>query len=307
MNQAGLHSEYTAALVDSLQGADEAALARGYELGRRALVHGLGVLDMAALSHQALLEILREKRLSQEGLTVLESARNLFAEALTPFEMTHRGYQETNVALRRLNESLEEGVKRIAHVLHGEAAQLLAVVYIALDDLSRDLPPGERKKIQKVREFLDQIEADLRRLSHELHPTVLDDLGLTPALEFLAKGVSQRTGLAVRVESDLTGRLPGAVEMALYRIVQEAVNNASKHARARQVKVQVRREPRQIRCSVRDDGAGFDVSEALARKGERGLGFIGIRERLNTLGGTVEISSQPGSGTEVSVSIPLKD
>src|SRR5258705_411491 len=83
-----------------------------------------------------------------------------------------------------------------------EAGQLPAAVYIALDELARDFPPGERKRIQKIREYLDQIEADLRRLSHELHPTVLDDLGLVAALEFLAKGVSRRTGLRVSVESD---------------------------------------------------------------------------------------------------------
>src|SRR5207237_3141003 len=124
--------------------------------------------------------------------------------------------KRSQAALRRLNQTLEEEAKRIAHALHDEAAQLLASVYIALEGVSRDLPPSAGRKLQKVKTLLDPIEAHLRQLAHELRPTILDDLGLVPALEFLAQGVSQRAKLQVTVVGPQVGRLPTSVETALY-------------------------------------------------------------------------------------------
>src|SRR3989449_3705797 len=111
-------------------------------------------------------------------------------------------------------------------------------------------------RLQGVRELLDQIEEQLRHLSHELRPPILDDLGLGPALEFLAEGVSRRTGLRITVEGGNGNRLPGVIETALYRVVQEALNNVSKHARATRVQIRVWRTDKLIRCSVSDDGRG---------------------------------------------------
>lgn len=214
--------------------------------------------------------------------------------------------QRVETALRRLNETLEQESRRIAHALHDQAGQLLAAVDIALDEFAHELPPSAQPHLQEVKGLLDQIETQLRHLSHELRPTILDDLGLVPALEFLAEGVSARTGLAVTVDGPTTGRLPLAIETALYRTVQEALTNVTKHAQAKCVSVQIMREDRRLRCTIRDDGIGFDVSAVLARKGERGLGLIGIRERLDALGGRLRITSAPGQGTELAITIPLE-
>lgn len=214
--------------------------------------------------------------------------------------------QRVETALRHLNETLEQESRRIAHALHDEAGQLLAAVDIALDEFARELPPPAQPHLEEVKALLDQIEAQLRHVSHELRPTVLDDLGLVPALEFLAEGVSTRTGLSITVEGPTTGRLPLAVETALYRTVQEALTNVTKHAQAKSVSVQVKRENRRLRCTIRDDGIGFDVSAVQARKGERGLGLIGIRERLDALGGRLQITSAPGRGTELAITVPLE-
>ncbi len=219
-------------------------------------------------------------------------------------DITERKWAEK--ALHRLNEMLEEEAKRIARALHDEAGQLLATVHIALAEVARELPPPVRKRLQEVRGLLNQIEGQLRHLSHELRPTILDDLGLCPALEFLAQGVSTRTGLLITVKGSTEGRLPLSIETALYRIVQEALTNISKHARATRVRIQFQRAARRIRCVVRDDGIGFDVPSVLHRKGEQGLGLIGIRERLNALGGTLQITSAPGRGTELLITIPLE-
>ena len=96
------------------------------------------------------------------------------------------------------------------------------------------------------------------------------------------------------------------MEMALYRVVQKALANVAKHARATHVRVRVQKTPQAVQCSILDDGIGFDVSAVLDRKGERGLGLIGIRERLNTLGGTLSITSDLGRGTELLVTVPLE-
>ncbi len=209
-------------------------------------------------------------------------------------------------ALRRLNQMLEEEAKRIAHALHDEAGQLLASAHIALDEAVRQLPSSSQECLQKVKHLLDQGEEQLRRLAHELRPTILDDLGLTAALEFLADGVSKRTGLTIAVKGSTQGRLPPSVETALYRIIREALTNAARHAKATRVEIALQPEDGAVRCFIRDNGIGFDGNAVLVRGGERGLGLIGIRERLNALGGSLEIASVPGQGTELRVMTPLE-
>ena len=301
-----IEGQFKAALEDYLRKPEEAVLARAYELGRQCLASGLGVLDMTALQHRALMAALDGARTPEECISKIKAAETFMVEGLAPFEMIHRGVREANSALLRLNETLEEEVKRIAHLLHDEAGQLLAAVHISIDDVVRELPPAAREHMKKVREFLGQIEVQLRRLSHELRPTVLDDLGIFPAIEFLIGGVAKRTGLSITLEGSEIGRFPTSIETALYRIVQEAVNNVSRHAQASRVSIQLQREAQAIRCSIRDDGIGFDVPSVLAKRGERGLGLIGIRERLNALNGTLEINSSPGRGTELNILIPLE-
>ena len=110
-------------------------------------------------------------------------------------------------------------------------------------------------------------------------------------------GVSRRIGIPVVVEGSTGGRLPPGIEIALYRIAQEALNNVTKHARASRVVLQLDRQAQSIGCVICDNGVGFEVSVVLSRRGERGLGLMGISERLSTLGGKMEIISSPGKGT----------
>ncbi|TLY28606.1 MAG: hypothetical protein E6K63_07675 [Nitrospirae bacterium] len=298
-----LEDQYTAALRDSIRGVGEPALQQAYELGRRALAEGLGVLDMATIYHKALAAVLSRATTPEEKTLTLRAGASFFVESLSPFEMTHRGFRETNTTLRRLNQTLEEESKRIAHALHDEAGQLLASVHLALEEVAGNLPPA-REHLQKVKGLLDQIEGQLRRLSHELRPTILDDLGLLPALKFLAEGVAARTGLLITVEDESALSLSPVLETTLYRIVQEALTNVARHAKASQVDVTFHQDLQTLRCSIRDNGVGFDVAAVLARIGGRGLGLIGIRERLNSLGGSLSIMSKQGQGTELVITIP---
>jgi signal transduction histidine kinase len=301
-----LEDQYTAALRDSIAGMGESSLQQAYELGRRALADGLGVLDMAAMYHKALAAGLPRDSTPEETELVLQAGASFFSESLSPFEMTHRGFRDTNIALRHLNQTLEQEIKRIAHTLHDEAGQLLVLVYLALEEVAENLPPA-REHLLKVKGLLDQIEGQLRRLSHELRPTILDDMGLLPALKFLAEGVAVRTGLLITVEGDSELSLSPLLSTTLYRIVQEAFTNVTRHAKATQVNVTIQHEPQTFRCSIKDNGVGFDVSSLSARIGERGLGMIGIRERLNSVGGSLSLVSTLGQGTELVITIPHTD
>jgi signal transduction histidine kinase len=211
---------------------------------------------------------------------------------------------EANAALRHLNARLDEEARRIAHALHDEAGQLLAKVYLEVAEIGQDLGPAARERLGGINAILDQIDQQLRHLAHELRPPMLDELGIVPAIEFLVEGVSKRAGLPIHVAGTTGRRLSPPVEIALYRIVQEALNNVVKHARASGAHVELAWRQGMVQCMVRDDGIGFEV--ASAEKRALGLGLIGMRERLEALGGEMAIHSVPGQGTVLTATIPLE-
>src|SRR5690606_13016696 len=220
-----------------------------------------------------------------------------------PFEVSRLSSRDPNTALRRLYEVLEEESKRIAHILHDESAQMLATAYLELSEIARAVPGPVAEKVQRVVTHLDEVREQLRRLSHELRPLILDQLGLIPALRFLANGVRKRSGLDVEVHGETDGRLPQSIETVLYRTVQEALNNVARHARASKAEIRVWIDRNTIHCTVRDDGVGFRVSDL--RNGTfTSLGLVGIKERVDALHGESRIISEPGKGTELQVAIP---
>ena len=242
----------------------------------------------------------------------IELAR-LFADQASTALANAQLYAEVQAARERLQglsrqllEAQEAERHRIAHELHDEAGQLLVFVHLALEAAVTGLPPQFRECFQPVRDHLDAIEAQLRRLSHELRPTILDDLGLLPALQFLAEGVAARTGLRIRVDSAIEGRLAPHVETALYRIMQEGITNITKHAAATHVQLQLRRDARMVHGLLQDDGVGFAVDRIMNPEGSRGLGLLGIQERLGALGGTLQITSAPGQGTTLQITVPVE-
>src|SRR5262249_10577845 len=196
---------------------------------------------MATLYHRALAKILVASQ-PEEGQAKFSAAAEFFAESLTPYEMAHRGYRDAIAALRLLNETLETEIKRIAHAVHDEAGQLLVAVHLAIAEIARDLPLPLQARIKDVSDLLGKVEKELRHFPHELRPTVLDDLGLIPAVRLLADGISKRSGVPIWVDATPDGRLPSAVETALYRIIQEALNNVVKHAFAGNIWIRMHEE-----------------------------------------------------------------
>jgi len=297
--------QYRSALCEYAVRGGEAALRKAYELGRKAIDDGKSLMEIASLHHQALLLLVQEAEGAERHASLLRAGADFLAESLSPYEMAHRGFHDAVKALRQLNETLEEEIKRIAHAVHDEAGQLLVAVHLALADVSRELPKAQQVRLRRIEQLLDGVEKQLRRYSHELRPTVLDDLGWIPAIRFLAEGVAKRTNLPIRIKTTVAGRLSSAVEIALYRVVQEALTNATKHAKASRVSIQVCRIGRVLRCSIQDDGTGFDVRAVQSDRGRRGLGLIGMQERMNAIGGTILIDSAPGRGTKLLIRVPM--
>jgi signal transduction histidine kinase len=297
---------FSCAMRKCLAGEGEVALQDAYEVGRTCLANGMNVLDVAALPFRALRYVLPSSACVTEMNQVLEAAAQLLTESLSPYEMAHRGFRESVAGLRQLNDALEQEARRIAHTLHDEAGQLLVAMHLGLADLERDIPGNDPARLAPIRNLLTQLDETIRGLTQDLRPAMLDDLGLVPALEMLTGNVSKRTTLRVEVHSTLEDRLPRPMEIVLYRSVQEALTNAVKHARASRVVVSLQRTGPELCCSIKDDGAGFACSEAGAAHGTRGLGLLGMRERLSKVGGTLKISSSPGQGTILQITIPLE-
>jgi signal transduction histidine kinase len=298
-------TDYPASLHNYLGGAGESALQQAYQIGRRALEAGTSLVAIAEIHHACLRKLLGQRIATAECDRILTGAAQFFAECVSPYEMTYGGFREANTALRHFNEVLEQEAKRIAKVLHDEAGQLLVAVYIALQNLSDEVP-AVQPHVLKVTQLLDEIESQLRRLSHELVPALLNDLGLVPALRYLFEGLAQRSQLQINIDAVPEQRLPKRVETTLYHIAKEALHNVVKHAQATAVWIGFHRTAGSIRCCIRDNGRGFNPALSAGLQAERGFGLIGIRERLSVVGGHLQINSGEGQGTELVISIPTE-
>jgi signal transduction histidine kinase len=288
---------YQEALQGYLQNMGEVHLNRAYEMGRDALVAGLGILEVVAAHQVAIDETIVRAR-------ALTATSRFLAECLSPFEMSHRGAREAALGLQRHNETLEDEAGRISHALHYEAGQLLATVHLVLSELEPTLPVAGREQVRRITQLLKDSENSLRELSHESRPMVLEHLGLMPALRFLAEQAARRNQLSISVHGNAPVRMPAPVEAAVYRAVQEALNNVVKHAHAHSVRIRLRCGSRGVSCVVHDDGVG--LVKPLSHERRAGLGLFGIRERLSSLGGSLRIVSRAQRGTTLLLAVPLE-
>ncbi|MBX5476978.1 MAG: sensor histidine kinase [Clostridia bacterium] len=202
----------------------------------------------------------------------------------------------------------EEERRRLARDIHDGPAQLLANVVFRIE-VSQKLLSIDRDRalaeLEQLKTLVRHSLQDVRKIIFDLRPMALDDLGLIPALRGYLSTFGERTGLATDlIVQGTERRVPPAVEVAAFRIAQEALSNAWKHGDATRATVTVRFEPGQLSVAIEDDGAGFNVAEALQRQG--GFGLLSMRERAGLVGGSLDIVSAPGEGTTVLAVIPLQ-
>jgi signal transduction histidine kinase len=208
--------------------------------------------------------------------------------------------QELSTLLLQAQESER---RALARELHDDLGQSLSAILMETEGAEcTDRPAEIRDHLSSIKELAEKTVNQVRDLALLLRPSMLDDLGLAPALNWHARETGKRTGLNVVVSADETiDSLPEEHRTCIFRLVQEAVNNAVRHAKARTVEVAVRRENQSVNVTVQDDGAGFDT------RFMRGLGLLGMEERVRRLGGYLRVSSEPGRGTLIHAVLPLTE
>lgn len=216
--------------------------------------------------------------------------------------------ERLRAAVQRALRAQEEERKRLSRELHDDTAQRLAALRIRLHMLGRAEDPDARAAVlDEVRKEVAEIVESIRRFAHGLRPPALDELGLVPALRTHVHTLRQAHGLDVRIDAEaIDGLLPGEAELALYRIVQEALSNVVRHAGATEARVTIQHEPGSIVATVTDDGRGFKLEPRESGPGG-GLGLEGMRERASYAAGHLEIESEPGRGTTVRVRVPVDE
>jgi len=203
---------------------------------------------------------------------------------------------------KRLVEAEERERRAISRELHDEVGQSLSALLIDVENLTEMSSEDAvfRQGLQKIKTLAENCVNEVRNMALLLRPSMLDDLGLVAAVDWQAREVSKRTGMFVdTIDENVSNNLPEEHKTCVYRIVQEALNNCSKHAYAKNVRIVVRQEPNHLRVSIEDDGKGFDASRV------RGLGLVGMNERVSHLGGVLKVESDPARGTRLRVDLPL--
>jgi len=218
--------------------------------------------------------------------------------------------------LRRLSTQMlhaqEQERKRISRELHDEVGQALTAIVLNADFLRAhhggEMSQQMTQRLDEISSLARQTMEQIRSLSRLLRPSMLDDLGLVPTLRWFTDAFSKRTGLAV--ELVITGiaeqeRLDADIETVLFRVVQEAMTNVAKHAQASSIRLTLARDDQHLALEVEDDGTGFAVDEALHRESaDRGIGLVGMRERVSQLQGRMHLEASPGKGTRLEVWLP---
>ncbi|SPE24025.1 Integral membrane sensor signal transduction histidine kinase [Candidatus Sulfopaludibacter sp. SbA3] len=255
---------------------------------RRSLMVTFGI-TLAGGFVLALLTILYTLRLERELERRLEENTHARADL-----------QELSARLVRAQENER---RTLARELHDEVGQSLSAILMEAENAECADELGEiREHLASVRTLAEKTVNEVRDLALLLRPSMLDDFGLVPALNWHAREMTKRTGLNVVVTADDDADdLPDEHKTCIYRLVQEAVNNSARHANARTVEVIVKHEGAYVRFSVRDDGAGFDTRFV------RGLGLLGMEERVRRLGGQLQLDSQLGRGTLIAAELPVVD
>jgi len=338
----------------------EEVLAQANGLGRAAMAGGLGVLEMTRIHQTSMIQLLREAGFTESQAAVMQSSETFLLEALSPFEMTYRGFQETNIRLQhlikdkenanfslqrevdkrkqtekilraresrmhdllaesqRLQENLREyssqilGIqeaerRRISRELHDDVGQALTAASIAFENLPSSHPGTPEASVQDARALLQDAMVKVHDFARDLRPTILDELGLLPALRSYLDRFAARTGLHITFRATQHAEALGEDEkITLFRVAQESLTNVAKHAHAHTVQVTISRNRGKLRMDVCDDGQSFDPQNFDQAAKKHRLGLLGMQERVRLVNGIFTLLARPGKGTQIRVALPCQ-
>ena len=227
-------------------------------------------------------------------------------ESAQRFEEIEQARSELKELSARLVVAQEDERKSISRELHDEVGQKLSAILVGLGNLAADLPRAVAAQagqhLTSIRGLAEESVQSVRNITLLLRPSMLDDLGLLPALQWQAREVSKRKDLLVDVAADgVPDTLSDEYKTSIYRVVQEALHNCEQHSQARHVRITVRRQEKSLVLSIQDDGRGFRPET------ERGMGLLGMHERIINLGGTLTIDSDLGHGSLIIASLPFPE
>ena len=241
--------------------------------------------------------------------TVEESLRKSERHYSKLLEQSHHLQEQLRLLSRQLLLAQEEERKKISRELHDEIAQTLTGINIQLAELKVGATvntKGLQQKITSTQRMVEKSVDIVHRFARALRPPVLDDLGLIPALHSFVKSFSKQTGVHIRLTVYAgVKQLNNVKRTVLYRVTQEALTNVARHAHASRVDVSIQKLPRAVGLTIKDNGKSFQVEHVLHAKTNKRLGLLGMRERVEMVGGRLRIESAPGAGTAIHVEIPL--
>jgi signal transduction histidine kinase len=260
--------------------------------------------DLIASNRQLQQEILQRKSVEES----LRKSERHYSQLL---EQSRHMQEQLRLLSRQLLSAQEEERKMISRELHDQIAQTLTGINIQLATLKAEAMvnvKGLQKKITRTQRMVEKSVDIVHRFARELRPTVLDDLGLIPALHSYMKGFTRRTGIHIHFRTFSSSRieqLNNTTRTVFYRVAQEALTNVARHAHASRVEVNFEKHPNAICLKIKDDGKSFQAQRVMHSKRNTRLGLIGMRERLEMVGGSFSVESAPGKGTTVRAQIPL--
>jgi two-component system sensor histidine kinase UhpB len=240
----------------------------------------------------------------KEPVGGISEIRRLQTELIHMAQKVQAAQQSMRGYLSAITMGQEEERRRLARDIHDDTIQSLIALNQQVQMAQMLVNDQPTDRLVEMQQMITQIIADLRRFSQDLRPIYLEDLGLIPALDMLARDVDAETHITFHTQGT-EKRLPGAVELALYRIVQEALSNIARHAGATNAHVQLDFAPEAVTLTVSDDGCGFNVPDSPAEMAPAGhFGLLGVKERAELIGARLVIESAPGVGTSMTITLP---
>jgi len=290
--------------IKPIEKTHRAAMETNVQLNQLNLMLRRRTVELAAANRSLKREVVQRR----EAEEALKKSQQHYSQLL---EQSRQMQEQLRNLSRQLLQAQEEERKQISRELHDEIAQTLTGINVHLASLKTEAmakTKGLKNAISRTQRLVEKSVNIVHRFARDLRPTVLDDLGLIPALQFLMKDFTKRTGIHIRCTTFAgVEQLNSARRLVLYRVAQSALANVAQHAKASQIKVSIRKFQDTVHMEINDNGTGFDVERVLFAKRHQRLGLLGMRERVEMVGGSFSVESAPGQGTTIRAQIPPRN